>query len=1728
MKAIDLISDNLKEHPLWSSLAEIAQDIYDTKLGAPLRELDRIRHIDEDTDPVLVERAIRQAGLTISNELFKLNRDNLRLNYHELIKFWEHNGTPRYPRVISFILGRSFSETVLYTTDYVDFEATPGRLNVDGGSWYATSHVDLQVDAAGLRESLNLRIQSEDIEPIKEALSFSQRDEAGKDEVNALIDELQSREIDLDNDDQRIIQVLVRNRILRTYYQFAPIEKVVREIYLSVTATANLLIAGTSLARNRKYWNSNAEKIVGYILNLPSKLQGMRDYTPHVRVTWSDTTRTEQFPMSIDDDTIQSELYPDSITQTNGNHIRLFENNLIMFEDVDEITTVELEIRLRGIVWTDTFELYPSGVPFNPDELYLTGPSKPLENGDNRFNLVARYDNVREPADLDRTVFTIDTPLASFEDNRLHIQEIFDPVAATVTATYRLIDGTTQQVFKPVTLTPEAKPLTAKSLRIIVETRQDDGTWIEIDPEKDIEQGYDNIYVTPAVQLSDNTEILLASRHTEELGDTEAPIAQWFSSTGTAYIEPDGRVVSPVIYRDFSATFTAEATVDDRNVRGSVTIRFKRPRIFITGLEIIGPDSVLEETRTQYRLQATWNTGEQTFVVPEWISRDSATARAGRIDEQGLFYAPTVDADSESINIDAALNTIQFDADDNETIVRMQPTTKVVTVAPLERRVNTIDFQVLDSLRQGNTNGIRFYADWNDDTSTEIIPYRIELRRGEEIISTYIRGWTGSEIQDLYIHADRNPVTLRNDPGEGITPPARYTAPEDNVEHDRFQIDYLLPADSSTVDAFNGLVEIVTYYVNPVDVADPSNPPILNDATLETLQGTEALVVGTKTISVVPKIFLSESIEIIAPAEMRESSRVFLAAIVTYENGDQEQVNAVWEVQALEADQEIEADLSQGAFGIDNMINSLLGINRDWFETGTLSDTQIQTLIDGELIFRALSEGSIADWTTTVRDLIDKHNVSNQLADAAIPQDPSSIEGAITPSIDLEWLEAGNELDDNQVLLLVDSVDRFRVLNDQNSNRTNTEWTGLLLAALQEYPEKPFYQRALIQTRPLPDGTEQQFKVAVQYFRQEDQVLITNVSDPLLPTTPVNSARVEGPGEIIADRSIFYSYQLVVDFDDLGVAYAASNAWRIEVTNKLEVLEELLGGTDPATWDPTFTGFIPTRADLSLTPLNELTDEQLEEIFQTLIVAEIDTNGYLYPRISVNAEFVVYADFDDEIQQFTRSMPVIMKPANSIIEGMTVLNVAYDGLFTRVTNRKPGDESDVNGVIKISDVPTFDDPQPNTPNSFQTYDGETLSYTFRARVERNDDLGDENGFFAPRVVEWSLDTSSDRIYLGTPNQDQINIIVDEVTDDQEVILRARYSEEFARSEESFTPGSLEGEDRLETVNASLRFIVESSKAIDLISNNGTDTVFDNLDGLFTPDIAITRRDGSTVVDPLSITTFRILGGPIGLTYDEVNKGFSIPTLQSNTTMTIRAIATEGRRTISADFVFNLQQAFQPQGIDLVLPQTNQSAIIDTALINLRSELISFDSSRQDATSRTFFFFAALEEDARIVNQTQLQVDSIAQDKTINLSLRSQDFPNTQTVVPLTVYSSFPLVGTLVSGLELTDAIFNQEINDPTNNIFKLLSRTGGTFEIDPDADEYGYFMHPKSLGRAQFAYIPEVNSAESLFGNWQGLGANPVEVVREYAADLTEVWYLYRTANRGFARGKFAVTYQAE
>ena len=240
---LDLFLEYTRGNPLWDDFVNALDEFNQEQILSPIKELERIRNIDSNTDPIYVDKTIRQIGLTINSQLLSANRDNIHKLFHMLPLYHELSGTPKFPRFIEFLLGRGFRATPLFTVDYVDFYPKPlGKMVTEGGLWYSTSHVEISVDASGLEDIFSLIIEAKDIPKLLDA-GFS------TEQINAL----RGIELNTTDHDALIVNQLMANRIIELYYEFAPIEDVVRQVYLAIPVSGDVFIAGSVTIKPKEY-----------------------------------------------------------------------------------------------------------------------------------------------------------------------------------------------------------------------------------------------------------------------------------------------------------------------------------------------------------------------------------------------------------------------------------------------------------------------------------------------------------------------------------------------------------------------------------------------------------------------------------------------------------------------------------------------------------------------------------------------------------------------------------------------------------------------------------------------------------------------------------------------------------------------------------------------------------------------------------------------------------------------------------------------------------------------------------------------------------------------------------------------------------------------------------------------------------------------------------------------------------------------------------------------------------------------------------------------------------------------------------------------------------------------------------------------------------------------------------------------------------------------------------
>ena len=146
----------IREQPLWGSFLEALQDFYTSEVREPLQQLQEIRDIKASTDIAFVKQALTDMGITVPPDMI-VNPERLYNSVYMIPLLHEVLGRESAYKAISFILGRRVVVYDLYTEDYVNFYETPfGPLRIDGGTWYKTTHITLEMQKVATDTNLLL------------------------------------------------------------------------------------------------------------------------------------------------------------------------------------------------------------------------------------------------------------------------------------------------------------------------------------------------------------------------------------------------------------------------------------------------------------------------------------------------------------------------------------------------------------------------------------------------------------------------------------------------------------------------------------------------------------------------------------------------------------------------------------------------------------------------------------------------------------------------------------------------------------------------------------------------------------------------------------------------------------------------------------------------------------------------------------------------------------------------------------------------------------------------------------------------------------------------------------------------------------------------------------------------------------------------------------------------------------------------------------------------------------------------------------------------------------------------------------------------------------------------------------------------------------------------------------------------------------------------------------
>ncbi len=142
----ELLTNTLGDNKTWAELVDAAAQVMEVNVEDPIDQLTKIRYIRRDTDPNVLALSARMLGFDLTQDVLYLNAENLTKIVTQLPHYPDHNSTKYFINFVDMILNAVTDVRYLYTKDYADFVEQPnGRLVIDGGEWFLTTHIELNI-----------------------------------------------------------------------------------------------------------------------------------------------------------------------------------------------------------------------------------------------------------------------------------------------------------------------------------------------------------------------------------------------------------------------------------------------------------------------------------------------------------------------------------------------------------------------------------------------------------------------------------------------------------------------------------------------------------------------------------------------------------------------------------------------------------------------------------------------------------------------------------------------------------------------------------------------------------------------------------------------------------------------------------------------------------------------------------------------------------------------------------------------------------------------------------------------------------------------------------------------------------------------------------------------------------------------------------------------------------------------------------------------------------------------------------------------------------------------------------------------------------------------------------------------------------------------------------------------------------------------------------------------
>lgn len=144
--ASDILTSVLREQDVWRDFMEAFQNVMEINVEGGVSELERIRFLDLDADPEVMKATARMLGFDLTEDVLNMSRDSILKLVTQLGLYPDSNGTRDYIKFFGLLINGDAERNELWSQSYKKFYTTPkGKLLIDGGQWFKTTHIELTV-----------------------------------------------------------------------------------------------------------------------------------------------------------------------------------------------------------------------------------------------------------------------------------------------------------------------------------------------------------------------------------------------------------------------------------------------------------------------------------------------------------------------------------------------------------------------------------------------------------------------------------------------------------------------------------------------------------------------------------------------------------------------------------------------------------------------------------------------------------------------------------------------------------------------------------------------------------------------------------------------------------------------------------------------------------------------------------------------------------------------------------------------------------------------------------------------------------------------------------------------------------------------------------------------------------------------------------------------------------------------------------------------------------------------------------------------------------------------------------------------------------------------------------------------------------------------------------------------------------------------------------------------